>query len=446
MQEVPARELKSGEVYIGVLIALGIFVMLSQAIVFLSGTAYELIGFNRARINAQLLASEKIELLRNLSFDDVGTVGGLPPGPIAQQEVIIQNGLPYTIRTSVIYIDDVFDDQSPDDLTPNDYKRARVEVSWSGVGRGSARIVMATDIVPRGIEQTLGGGTLSILVFDSNGLPVPQADVTIAAPTTVPPVNITMQTNDNGRIVLPGAIACSSCYRITASKSGYSADRTYGVSEVANPTKPDLSVLVSLLTETSFVIDRVATITLSSTDTRENNFTLLPNQAFTMRGTKIIGTTSLDVPVYKYNQTVTTNSQGMITLNNIDWDNYTVSVATASARTISGSNPILPLVVAPNQTINLSISLAPKPTFSVLSLFTDAANNPIASVSARLVQGSVETTVSSGLIGTVDYGHAFFSGLTNGSATIEASVSGYQTVTTPVNITGNTFEHIILNQ
>lgn len=442
---LPTQKKSSGEIYIGVIIAMGIFLMLSQAIVFLSGAAYELIGFNRARVNAQLIASQKIELLRNLPFNNVGTVGGIPAGPLEQDETITQNGLPYSVETRVVYVDDPFDGVSPTDLTPNDYKRASVQVSWSGIGRGSARVSLVTDIAPRGVEQTLGGGTLSILVFDSSGAPVPQAEVTIQAPSASPAVDLTLETNDNGRIVLPGAPACSSCYQITATKSGYSTDRTYSTTEVANPSKPNLTVLVSQLTETSFAIDRTSTINLTSRDIRSTGFALLPSQAFFIQGTRVIGTTSLDQPVYKYSQVVTTNTSGTVTLSNVEWDNYTVNVATASAKTIAGSKPVVPLVVNPNQTINLDISLADKTPTTLLGLFVDSTDNPIASVSARITQGVFEASQSAGIAADPDFGQVFFSGLTSGSYTIEASASGYQSISMPVTITGNKFEKVILN-
>jgi hypothetical protein len=105
-----------GEIYIGVLIAMGIFVILSQAIVFLSSTAYELIGFTRARTTAQLLVNEKLETLRNLPFANVGTTGGIPSGPLPATEYVDRNGLRYTVTTTVIYVDDSFDGQAPTTL------------------------------------------------------------------------------------------------------------------------------------------------------------------------------------------------------------------------------------------------------------------------------------------------------------------------------------------
>ncbi len=424
---------------------MGIFVILSQAIIFLSSTAYELVGFTRARTSGQLLVNEKIETLRNLPFANVGTSGGIPSGPLPSTEYIDRNGLRYTVNTSVVYVDDSFDGVAPTDLTPNDYKRARVQVSWSGLGRGSATITGTTDIAPKGVEQSLGGGTLSILVFDSDGVPVPQATVTIKAPTASPAVDLTISTNDNGRIVLPGAPACTACYNITATKSGYSTDSTYTTSQVANPSRPPLTVLTEKLTETSFAIDQTGTVTLASVDSRQNNFASLANQSFWIKGGKIIGTTTLDEPVYKFNQAVTTNTLGTLTLNNLEWDTYTISTATASARVRSGSDRVLPMTLLPGTNTNFSVSLDTKTDNSLLVAFVDDTQNLIASVSAQVSSGSFVATSSAGLTGAADMGHVFFSLPSNGTYTITASASGYQPTTTDITINGNKEDIIILS-
>ncbi len=442
---VSRRPRMHGEIYIGVLIAMGIFVILSQAIVFLSSTAYELIGFTRARTTAQLLVNEKLETLRNLPFANVGTTGGIPSGPLPATEYVDRNGLRYTVTTSVIYVDDSFDGQAPTDLTPNDYKRARVQASWSGIGRGSSTITGTTDIAPKGVEQSLGGGTLSILVFDSSGVPVPQATVTIKAPTASPAVDLTLTTNDNGRIVLPGAPACSSCYNITATKSGYSTDTTYTTAQVANPSRPPLTVLTEKLTETSFAIDRTGSIALSSLDSRINSFVSLPSQSFIVQGGKIIGTTTLDQPVYKYNQTITTSAAGTYALNNLEWDTYTITTATASSKVRSGSNNVLPITVLPSVSTNLSVALSTKTQNSLLLAFIDDAKNLIASVSAQVSSGSFVATASAGLTGDPDVGHVFFDLPSSGTYTITATASGYLQTTTSISVNGNKEDIITLS-
>ena len=436
----------SGEIYIGVVISIGIFIMLSQAVVLLSNTGYELIGFTRARNAARTLALTKMEYARNLPYDSVGTVGGIPSGTIAQNETISLNGQQYVVQTTVLYVDDPFDGVSPIDTVPNDYKRVRIEVTWAGLGPRSTKSVLVSDIAPKGVEKVTGGGTLSFLVFDSTGTPVSNASVTIASSGLTPPVNQSLTTNDNGRIVVPGAPACVKCYRVTVTKSGMSTDRTYGANEVANPAKPDLTVTVGGLTDMSFTIDNLATLTISTVGEKSLGFPSLPSQSLLLIGQKIIGTDTLDNPVYKYSQAVTTDSGGTLTLSNMEWDIYTIQPATASARVVSGTNPLVPLLLSPSATTNIAVSLSPRTTHSLLAAFVDASRNPIASVAATLIDnGTPIATISGGLNSDPDYGQGFFSGLSAKTYTIEASASGFQPISNPVSVNGTDYDELILN-
>ena len=119
---------QTGEVYIGVLIALALFAMLSQTVILLANTGYELIGFTRARNVARELAAQKIEYARNLPYDSIGTVGGIPAGTLVQTENVPINGQEYKVSTEVVYVDDPFDGVAPTDIVPNDYKRVRIDV------------------------------------------------------------------------------------------------------------------------------------------------------------------------------------------------------------------------------------------------------------------------------------------------------------------------------
>jgi hypothetical protein len=151
------------------------------------------------------LAQDKIETVRNLEYGDIGTVGGIPSGNINQTENVTLNGLNFSITTQVIYVDDQFDDTAPEDTTPEDYKRVRIEVSWQGVGRSRKNPVVLVSDISANATGTIDGGSLVILVFNGNGQPVPQANVQITSSGVTPAVNLTVNTDNDGKIVLPGA-------------------------------------------------------------------------------------------------------------------------------------------------------------------------------------------------------------------------------------------------
>jgi len=444
MSLLPKNQKLIGQSIIGILIAIAIFALLANAIFTLVTSSYRLIGFTRARITARHLAQNRIEFIRNLPYDSVGTQGGIPSGPLEQNESTRVNGMNFNIKTSILYIDDSFDLEAPDDLLPTDYKRIRVEVSWDGVLSSNRNpVVIVTDISPKGVETTVGGGTLSILVFDANGEPVPQADVSITTSSIPTQIDLELQTQDNGRIILPGAPACINCYEIVVSKDGYSTDRTYSTSEVTNPTRPHSTVIEGDLTEISFAIDRLSNVTILTTSGREEGFGVLPNATLLMRGSKTIGTDSSGNSLHKYDQTITTDQNGEVELE-LEWDTYNIIPAQPSIFDISGTNPFLPYSLNPDKDVTVLVSLVGHSENSLLTFFTPDGETPIASVSATLSKADYEETKFSGSEDDPDFGQVFFSGLEADVYQMTATASGYQNFDGEFIVNGNKSEKTVL--
>lgn len=440
------RKFSQGEVLIGIIIALGIFVILSQAVMALAFSAYDLVSYTRARISARHIALEEIETIRNASFENVGTIGGIPSGIFEQERLVLRNGQSYTVRTRVNYIDDTFDGVSPADLLPADYKRVRVDVSWGGLAESSfSEVTLVTDIAPNGIETIVGGGTLAVLVFDASGEPVPQAQVRIEA-STVPPIDTSYFTSDTGRVTLPGSPACTSCYKITVTKDGFSTDSTYSTSEVENPLKPQATILEAQLTETSFTIDRLSSLSLQSVSTEESGFAVLPNQIIRINGQKTIGTDGLDNPVYKFDQEVVTDGNGALSIDELEWDTYQLSLPSDSTSNIIYSNPISPFTVAPSESTNLLVALTADDGPSLALNFQDSSSAPVASVAAILKDNlGFEASASSGIEGTASFGQVFFNSLEDKLYTLIATASGFVEHQSNITVNGDTIETILLN-
>jgi len=435
----------SGQSLIGILVALAIFSILAQAVLTIAATSYRFVSYNRARITARHLAQEKIEFIRNLPYDRIGTSGGIPSGTIAQTESIKRNGLSFSVRTTIIYFDDTFDDTAPADILPTDYKRVRVEVSWEGLESSNANpIVLLTDITPKGVESTAGGGTLSIIVFDASGNPVPEASVHIVASSVTPAVDLTMLTPVNGRLIVPGAPACISCYQISVTKNGFSSERTYSTADVANPTKPHQTVIQGQLSEISFLIDRTSTLNIATKNGRESGFSNLGNLSFRLRGEKTIGTDVSAQPVYKYDKILTTDSNGFLVLNDMEWDNYYFAPNPPSSYDISGTQPPQPVVVQPEKSVAFAISLVSSSTNSLLLSFTDQQDNPVATVSATLTKDAYSSSGTSGLMSDPDYGQIFFGGLDEDSYTLTATHSAFIDYSGSIQVSGHSTEKVIL--
>jgi prepilin-type N-terminal cleavage/methylation domain-containing protein len=261
-----------GFTFVETLVGLAILVVVIFGLYGTFQLGLQVVGQSRARAAALALANQRIEMIRNLSYQDVGTEGGIPAGSIPQSETVIRNNIEYTLETSIVYIDDPFDGLAPDDTLPTDYKRARVKVTWSGKLAPKTPVVLITDIAPKGIETEAGGGTIAIKVFDASAAPVVGALVHIENNQVEPPINADYETDTEGSLILPGAPTSTEAYMVTVTKTGYSSERTYATNEIVNgvalasPNKPHLTVLEGQLTEASFDIDQIST---KSVDTVE---------------------------------------------------------------------------------------------------------------------------------------------------------------------------------
>jgi len=446
IQKNSRYHLSQGQAVIGLIIAIAVFAILMSSLFTLVSSSYNLVSYNRSRIAARQLAQEKIELIRNLKYDDVGVVGGIPPGIIEPEENIKRNDLSYLIKTTIIYIDDSFDEIAPSDTFPTDYKRARIEVSWQGVARsGNNPLVLYTDVAPTNLTTSFTG-TLEIEVTNANGQPVPQAQVSIIATGLTPPVNTTQLTNSDGKVTLPGAQVCNSCYQITVTKSGYSTDRTYSTSEIANPIKEHTSILQGQVTQVFFAIDLTGTITINSVNTRENNFATLGNVEFRLHGNKIIGIDAYNQSVYKYDENLTTDTSGTTVITDLEWDAYNVSMPTATSWDISGTNPLIPLNLVPQGNISFIFSASSHSDNSLFTMVKNTAQELIEGATVRLYDASsYDVATISGILGTPDYGQVFFPSLNQATYHIEATASGYLNLTKDVDVSGSSQEVIIMN-
>ena len=211
---------------------------------------------NRARAGALALMNERMEYVRSLDYASVGTVGGIPSGPIAQSEPVTLSGIPYTRRTTIQYADDPEDGENEADENGRivDYKQVRIEMSWDS-RTGERRVLMVARVEPLNGEEVDCGtpcGTLRIDVLNATSEPVPNARVEIVNDSIVPAVDIATYANDSGRVVIAGAPVASG-YEVSVSKAGYNSAQTYASSpENPNPTPAHAAVFQNQTTTVTF--------------------------------------------------------------------------------------------------------------------------------------------------------------------------------------------------
>jgi len=436
---------ETGFQYLEVIIVAAILLMLAHAFFTLITSAYQLLGLSRIQASARSLANQEVETIRNLPYDDVGTDGGIPSGTLAQVKQTTINGQTYTITTTVVYMDDPFDGLAPADLLPTDYKRVKIRVDWAGTFPSSDSVELITDISPQGMETDVGGGTLSVLVFDADGQPVPQAEVTVQAPSAVPPIDLVLLTDNDGILLIPGAPACISCYNISVTKTGFSTDRTYDAGEVTNPSKPPVTILEDEVSQISFGVDELTSVSFTSVGAGPT-YATVGNVDFHLTGTKTIGTDVSGDPVYKVDDDYTTDGSGSLSLD-LEWDSYTMRLDNVNYA-LAGSSPLTPIVATAGETADVTFVRGGFAGHSLLAQIKDASGSAIASASARLTRSlsGYDETISSGQTGDPDEGASYFIDLPEGgSYNLEVTHPDFLDSTTSVDVNGATETTVVMN-
>ncbi len=218
-------------------------------------------GLSKLRAAATELASSRMEYLRSLHYDDVGTVGGIPAGLVPQNATTTNAGVNFGVRTYIEYADDPADGTGASDsnFITTDYKRAKVTVTYT-VDGATRDVTLVSNIVPPGIESTTGGGTLQVRAVNAVGTAVAGATVRIQNSATSPSIDLSTFTDAAGLVWLPGA-PTSTEYRISVSKGGYSSAQTYARDAInQNPTPGYLTVVGGSTTSSTFAIDLLSTL------------------------------------------------------------------------------------------------------------------------------------------------------------------------------------------
>jgi hypothetical protein len=254
-----------GMTFIDIIVGTSLMLLVFLGIAGAFRLSLELVGSARAKTSALAILNERIEGIRALQYQSIGTVGGIPSGTIPQIESTSLNGVSFSIRTLIQYVDAPQDGLDADDENgvTADYKKVKVEASW--MFRGSPRAMsLTTTISPQGIEQLDSGGTLRVQVFDALAAPVQGAQVRIVNSVTNPAIDVTALSNANGIVSFPGSPEASD-YEITVSKTGYSTAQTYGTTaENPNPSPAHVTVVEAQTSTISFSVDRTGSIRIYS--------------------------------------------------------------------------------------------------------------------------------------------------------------------------------------
>ncbi len=373
-----------------VVIASAVFLIIAVGIYQVYTSLFRTITASRTVLLASALATEQFEIARNMPYDDVGVVGSIPNGLIPNAQTLTRDGVVFNATTTIRNVDDPFDGTiggSPNDTSPADYKLMQIEIDCTTC-RTFTPLTFTTRVAPKNLEFSSGNGALFVRVFDANGLPVQDADVHVEYTATTSPVVINDVTDQNGLLQLIDIPPAETAYSVSVSKSGYSSDQTYAYGSIGSstPSLPHATVLAGQVTQLSFTIDVLSSLTITSVT---NTCEPVGSVSFDLEGAKLIATTP---DVRKYDQSFSTDASGNRTINNLEWDTYALDI-TDGAYDLAGLIPLLPPTLAPDSHMDLSLVVTPSNPDALLVTVKDAATQlPISDAIVTLDDDEEQTT------------------------------------------------------
>ena len=404
----------------------------------------------RNRVGAVSMADQRMEIIRNLDYSTIGTKTpngsggydyGIPSGDILQDETVSSGNQSYRIHTVVQYVDDPFDGKvtgtTPVDTVPNDYKKVNISVEW-GDGDASHGIDFSSVFVPKGVEQSAGGGVLSINVIDTSGVGIGDADVRITNTTTSPHIDVTAQTDSSGNLTFVSAPAASQSYAISVSKAGYFPVTTYPgyPTSAFMPIETHASVVVGALNQTTLVTDRTANLTML---TKDPFGAMVPNRMFHIAGGKQIGTIPGSTKQYVFSQDVNSGTNGSSIFSGNSAGTYTVTLVDDSSyaflRLSSDETDRKTVTLLPGNDRDVTMTFISK-TLPSLLVKAETIDTPPVAIPGAAVHLTDPLIGYDATVTADRYGQAYFPiatpALTAGNYTASVTAAGYQATDTSI--------------
>jgi prepilin-type N-terminal cleavage/methylation domain-containing protein len=384
---------KKGFTLMEVIVAIAVFGLFALGIYGGIHLVFKIVYSSRMRILETAILAEQLEVVRNLPYESVGIISGVPSGLLYGATSTVRNGVIFDIAVTVRNIDDPFDGTitgTPHDSSPADYKLVEMSIICRQCQQ-QVPIILNTVVAPKQLEGATNNGALFIQVFDAEGIPVQGASVDVTNTARTPLVVIHDTTDNDGYVRIIDTPTGTQSYNIRVAKSGYSTDYTVS-STVANPNplRQPSTVVSQEITDISFIIDRLSTMNLNSIN---QTCSIVVNVPFYIYGEKVLGTSP---DVYKFIGTYTTNGSGNYSLANIEYDKYHISIST-TAYDIAGSIPFLPVDLIPGLNQNVSLILRAHAANTLLVQVKDAGTGlPLSSASVRLSGTGFDETVATG--------------------------------------------------
>jgi hypothetical protein len=374
-------------------IGMGILVIASSSLYLIYSTTLDIVTAGQYHSAAANIIESELEIVRNMRYEDIGTVGGVPSGKLEPEKVIVLDETGFTVKTFVRNVDDPFDGTlggDPEDTDPADYKLVELHIECQTCPRFGL-VQMTTTISPYNLESTDRTGNLIVQSLNALGQPLPGATVTIINNNVSPPVDQTDTTDVNGQLELVGMATSSAGYRITVTKSGHSTDRTYPPGDPSNPNpiKPDVTIAQEQLTIASFAIDETVSLTVQAVD---QLCVPISGMDMILTSSKLIGSEP-DVPNYSQNHS--TEAGGAIQVAGLEWDAYTLRSIDATYNVAATGNSS-PITLDPGQDVTAIWLVEAITTPALLVTVTDQNGQPVDDAAVQVSSGTYDQTLTTG--------------------------------------------------
>jgi hypothetical protein len=380
------------------------------------------------------VATQDLESIRGLDYNDVGTTDGHPQGVLAPDENRTVQNLTVRIHREVVF----WTDSSYTGPYPANYRR--VTVSVAAVNHDALAPVEVTSNVAGGVP----GGSLDITVTDITGAPVPDAQIVITNTHLIPNVNINsaaIRTDSNGKMIVPGLTPDDTPnYVVTVSKAGY------------NTAVSDPSVVVDGLpyTVVQLTIDRLSTMNVRVIDTNGDavaglNLTIVGPEGFTQSFASVSsGTAFTDV---RYSTDTDPYIVRLVEGQGYDAQEQAIVLAPGTTQdvvfTVPAGGPTTTTTVPPVTTTTI---VAPTTT-TTTSGGSSLTLTVVRSSNGNAVDGATVWLSPGGQVGTTNSsGIVRFTGLSNQTYSIVITRSNYYDYRGDVVVTGATSATIRLDR
>lgn len=397
----------SGYTLVELIISLTVLTFVALAILNLFTTLASSAAITKRKAIASTLATNQMEYLKSLPYDSLAVAGGsiYSASPLPNTTTKVYNGVTYTIKTSINYVDDAFDGCASyptlalkmlycrnypppatapaTDTNPGDYKIVHVSVYAPAT---SLLAEVDTQVSARVAETASTTGALFVTVIDDTGTPVPGATIQVTNNTISPNINVSDTSDSNGVAIFYGLPPDTSGYSyvVTASKSGYSTLTTIAPPNGSlQPTYPSQQILTQQSSSVTMVIKPQGpnSIVLEAVNTSGSP---LGNTRIYMKGGYKSYTSSSNTVYYYDNMSPsdtrpTTDGNGLAAVSNLVPGNYIFcgDAGTTGCGTSSGTNYYLAAAVPYTgdnslQPINVPTYVASSPPSTT---FTYSGNN-----------------------------------------------------------------------